>query len=320
MRQQASTSPRSRSDEDPREVPARARERGVATCCPGRPSSRRFLRTYAEDLGLDPHLLVEEYRLQLRAARRARSCRAARGRRRRAGARRPHERRRGRRAAAWHPRRRWSRGRPGRCCSSSGSRRRRRRHDAAAPTSRAPRRRRTTTPAATKRQAEPDAPSRAARGARCRSSPRADLRVRGPAGAARRWSSRARSTPADLPQATASAINLGKTLGDGDGQRQGTCTIGSASPDADRLRRSPRTARAARSPVGEPALRMSVRGGHRRDRHGGAHRPGARPQRAVAGRPAARARRRARPHRDLRRPAGGHAGRSCASWPTRAST
>ena len=46
---------------------------------------------------------------------------------------------------------------------------------------------------------------------------------------------------------------------------------------------------------------------HRRDRHRGADRPGQRPQRAMAGRTAARARRRPRLHDDRRRPSRGHA-------------
>ena len=40
-------------DEDPRQVPARARERGVGRCCPGPTFVKSFLRTYADDLGLD---------------------------------------------------------------------------------------------------------------------------------------------------------------------------------------------------------------------------------------------------------------------------
>ena len=48
--------------------------------------------------------------------------------------------------------------------------------------------------------------------------------------------------------------------------------------------------------------------GHRRDRHRGPDRPRPRPQRPVAVRPPARAGRRARPHHDLRRPPAGHRG------------
>ena len=49
---------------------ARSRTRS-SRCCPGPTFVKTFLRTYAELLGLDPHALVEEYRAQLRAARRA---------------------------------------------------------------------------------------------------------------------------------------------------------------------------------------------------------------------------------------------------------
>ena len=42
---------------------------------PGTTFVKTFLRTYAEQLGLDPHRLVEEYRAALRAARRARVSR-----------------------------------------------------------------------------------------------------------------------------------------------------------------------------------------------------------------------------------------------------
>ena len=51
-------------DEDPREVPARAGERGVGPAARARPTSSRFLRTYAEALGLDSELLLEEYKLR----------------------------------------------------------------------------------------------------------------------------------------------------------------------------------------------------------------------------------------------------------------
>ena len=45
---------------------------------PGPTFVKTFLRTYAEALGLDPHLLVEEYRAQLRGRRRGRAHPVAR--------------------------------------------------------------------------------------------------------------------------------------------------------------------------------------------------------------------------------------------------
>jgi len=63
-------------DEDPRQVPAgRWRKRGVGACCPGPRFVRSFLRTYADYLGLDSKLLVEEYRLPPRTSVRARTWR-----------------------------------------------------------------------------------------------------------------------------------------------------------------------------------------------------------------------------------------------------
>ena len=63
MRQQIDIADVEARDEDPREVPACARERGVRAAA--RPDVRAtFLRTYAEYLGLDAQLLVEEYRAQ----------------------------------------------------------------------------------------------------------------------------------------------------------------------------------------------------------------------------------------------------------------
>ena len=75
--------------------------------------------------------------------------------------------------------------------------------------------------------------------------------------------------------------------------------------------RSRRRAGASRSPRAQrPTLQVSAcerARRHRRDGHRGAHRPRQRPQRPVAGRAPARARRRPRAHRDRRRPARGHA-------------
>ena len=49
-------------DEDPREVPARARERGVGPAARARPSCARSCAPTREYLGLDPKMLVEEYK------------------------------------------------------------------------------------------------------------------------------------------------------------------------------------------------------------------------------------------------------------------
>ena len=61
MRQQIDIADVEAADEDPRQVPARARERGVRAAARAT-FVKTFLRTYAETLGLDPQLLVEEYR------------------------------------------------------------------------------------------------------------------------------------------------------------------------------------------------------------------------------------------------------------------
>ena len=74
----------------------------------------------------------------------------------------------------------------------------------------------------------------------------------------------------------------------------------------------PRSGRAARPR--ERARR------HRRHGHRGPHGPRDRPQRAVAVRAPARARRRPRLHAGRRRPPRGHGRRRCASWPRAAST
>ena len=52
--------PRSRRDEDPRQVPARARGRAVRPL-PAQTYVKGFLRTYAEYLGLDGQLYVDEF-------------------------------------------------------------------------------------------------------------------------------------------------------------------------------------------------------------------------------------------------------------------
>ena len=99
-----STSPRSRRrPRSARSTCARWRTRS-GTCCRARPSSS-FLRTYAEYLGLDARLLVEEYKLSLRAAVRRRSCSPIAERARRAA-------RRGGRARPLHP---------ARACSSASA-------------------------------------------------------------------------------------------------------------------------------------------------------------------------------------------------------
>ena len=60
----SSTSPMSRSARrSVRSTCARSRTRSGA-CCPGPTFVKTFLRTYAEVVGVDPHLLVEEYRTQ----------------------------------------------------------------------------------------------------------------------------------------------------------------------------------------------------------------------------------------------------------------
>ena len=61
---------------------------------PGPTFVKTFLRTYSEPLGLDPHLLVEEYRATYEGGRRARGAAAARA------ARKPARRRRGPRRTA----------------------------------------------------------------------------------------------------------------------------------------------------------------------------------------------------------------------------
>ena len=53
------------ADQDPRQVPARARGRGAGTCCRARAYAKGFLRTYAQLLGLDGDALVDEYRRQV---------------------------------------------------------------------------------------------------------------------------------------------------------------------------------------------------------------------------------------------------------------
>ena len=51
-------------DEDPREVPAGARGRGRSTSCPRPTYVKGFLRTYADYLGLDGQLYVDEYNVR----------------------------------------------------------------------------------------------------------------------------------------------------------------------------------------------------------------------------------------------------------------
>ena len=111
MRQRLDITDVEAQHEDPCEVPARARERGVRDAA-GPDVRQEFLRTYAEFLGLDPHLLVEEYRARHDPRGRARSCQPfappARRRAERRGA--------GRGAGPWLPvaGRRWWRS--WRCC------------------------------------------------------------------------------------------------------------------------------------------------------------------------------------------------------------
>ena len=134
----------------------------------------------------------------------------------------------------------------------------------------------------------------------------------------------------------------GETLAAGDARRtryrsqRFTLTLGNGNVDDARQRQAARRARRRRTAIGyaidrrragaallaEPAadLRVSARAGHRRHRHRGADRPRRRPQRAVAGRAAARARRRPRAHRDRRRPAARTSRRRCASCRARAWT
>ena len=100
-------------------------------------------------------------------------------------------------------------------------------------------------------------------------------------------------------------VNLGKTDVQLTEQRQdGADRAGSR---AGRLRvhadAPPSRCRSASAPAPDAGPR-----GDRRDRHRGADRPGARPQRAVAVRPPARAGRGAGAHHDLRRPPRGHDG------------
>ena len=194
-------------DEDPRQVPARARERGVGPAARARPSSRRFLRTYAEYLGLDAQAARRGVQAALRAPRpsrpaadRAAACGGAPA--PRAGA--PRSRARGSSSSAVH--RRAARG-PARLLGRARRRRQRRarrRHDdddhrdaaATASASRGGRRRHGAT-------------GRADARARCRSSPTGAvyvcLRQRGGQGADRRHDPPAAAADAGPSRPSASA-------------------------------------------------------------------------------------------------------------------
>ena len=98
-----------------------------------------------------------------------------------------------------------------------------------------------------------------------------------------------------------------------------TRTVPAVEPGDRLLDHEGRRPQAAAQPAScRPARERARR--HRRHGHRGADRPRQRPQRPVAVRAPARARRRPRAHRDRRRPARGHATRRCASWPSRGWT
>ena len=73
-------------DEDPRQVPARARGRAVRARCPRQTYVKGFLRTYADYLGLDGQLYVDEFNSRFVTGERESRSRAARRRGRSAAA------------------------------------------------------------------------------------------------------------------------------------------------------------------------------------------------------------------------------------------
>ena len=289
-------------------VRSRTRSSG---CCRARPSSRASCAPTRSSSGLDPHLLVEEYRAQLRAATTSRdpAARSAG----RAGARR---------------RRRPPRVGPGLAVPSSRSgivllvfllvlgltgdeddeRGADGRHAST-----------TKTQPAAPSKAEPE-PAPAATSVALRVDPRrARPTSASTAGAGTPWSSRARSTrPQTFRGAALLRINLGKRRRAAARERQaGAVRRQGPEPIGFEFtrRREPRgAARQASGPARERTRR------HRRHRHRGPDRPGAGPQRPVARRPAARARASSSP--TSRSAATGRRTwrRSCASWPTRAWT
>ena len=273
---------------------------------PGPTFVKTFLRTYAEMLGLDPHVLVEEYRERRGARTSSSSSRSGRPRRWRG-------------TAGGGPRLG-----PGMVALlvlvgvvavlvvyRADERRQRKRLEASRPETTAERT--TTQP---KKKEKPPPPKRVV----VRVVPAsAYLHVRRPG----RWDVRrlrGHGRHGRRPFAASAAVNLGRRDVPPVDERQASACQ-RRGPDPVGYAFSPLGIRAsfrtesvpARSLVGRERAR-----GHRRHRNRGPHRARPRPERALAVGQAARAGRGARAHHDLRRPPAGH--RGAAPLPGRGRT